>query len=355
MKKKGILPIHIGGTIASAESKTGFKPKLSFSELLGKIDRGLTGNRFIAPAQCPFGEFGIDSAGMQIPHMQKIAGTIWDNYDTYDAFVVTHGTDTLAYTASMLSFMLQGIQKPVIVTGAQKTLEDEKSDVAGNLETALLAASTSNCGVWVAFNGEIINGARATKINIGVDCLDAFVSNIRDEIPISDFQQNDHSVNKGQAETFSTEVSEALDIFFLTHTTNPVWLKNYLDNSNLRVLIVIIYGMSGHRKELMEVLSRWADDNKAIVIAKTHSPYGSTDLSKYELGVKALQMGILSSLDMTMESVYAKASHLLARGGAPQEFSRQFYENFCGELDEAGVQKFLKKAEMWREIFLANR
>ena len=284
---------------------------------------------------------------MQIPHIQKIAGTIWDNYDTYDAFVVTHGTDTLAYTASMLSFMLQGIQKPVIVTGAQKTLEDEKSDVVGNLETALLAASTSNCGVWVAFNGEIINGARATKINIGVDCLDAFVSNIRDEIPISDFQQNDHSVNKGQAETFSTEVSEALDIFFLTHTTNPVWLKNYLDNSNLRVLIVIIYGMSGHRKELMEVLSRWADDNKAIVIAKTHSPYGSTDLSKYELGVKALQMGILSSLDMTLESVYAKASTLLAISSDPPEFSKLFYANFCDELDETGVQKFMEKAAFW--------
>lgn len=347
MKQNSILPIHIGGTIASAESKTGFRPKLSFADLLSKIDRELTGERYIAPAQSPFGEFGIDSASMQIPHMQKIAEIVWDNYDNHDAFIITHGTDTLAYTASMLSFMLQKIQKPVIVTGAQKTLEDAKSDVIGNLETALLAASTSNCGVWVVFNGKIIKAVRATKINIGVDCLDAFASNIKDEIPISNFQLNDHSVNKGQAETFSTKVSKALDIFCLTHTTNPIWLRNYLDNSNLRVLIVIIYGMSGHRKELMEVLSSWADDNEAIVIAKTHAPYGSTDLSKYELGVKALQMGILSSLDMTMESVYAKASLLLARSGDPREFSRQFYVNFCGELDEAGVQKFKKKADFW--------
>ena len=226
MKRNSILPIHIGGTIASAESKTGFKPKRSFADLLGKIDRELTGDRHIAPAQSPFGEFGIDSASMQIPHVQKIAGTIWNNYDNHDAFIVTHGTDTLAYTASMLSFMLLGIQKPVIVTGAQKTLEDHKSDVAGNLETALLAASTSNCGVWVVFNGKIIKAVRATKINIGVDCLDAFTSNVMDEIPISSFQLNDYSVNRGQSETFSTKVSEALDIYSLTHTTNPVLLRS---------------------------------------------------------------------------------------------------------------------------------
>ncbi len=347
MEKKSILPIHIGGTIASAESKTGFRPKLSFAELLGNVDRELTGDRRIAPAQSPFGEFGIDSASMQIPHIQKIARTIWNNYDNHDAFIVTHGTDTLAYTASMLSFMLQGVQKPVIVTGAQRTLEDDKSDVVGNLETALLAASTSNCGIWVAFNGKVIKAVRATKINIGVDCLDAFVSNISDEIPISNYQLNDYSVNKGKSETFSTQVSEALDIYCLTHTTNPILLKDYLDNSGLRALIVIIYGMSGHRKELMKVLSRWANDNEAIVIAKTHSPYGSTDLSKYELGVKALQMGIFSSLDMTMESVYAKACILLARSDDPREFSRQFYVNFCDELDEAGVEKFLKKADFW--------
>lgn len=347
MEKNSILPIHIGGTIASAESKTGFRPKRSFADLLGEIDQGLAGDRTIAAAQSPFGEFGIDSASMQIPHIQKIARTIWNNYHNHDAFLVTHGTDTLAYTASMLSFMLRGIQKPVIVTGAQKTLEDDNSDVIGNLETALLAASTSNCGVWVAFNEKIIKAVRATKINIGVESLDAFASNIMDEIPISNFQLNDYSVNMGQSEIFSTKASEALDIYCLTHTTNPVLLRNYLDNSDLRVLIVIIYGMSGHRRELMEVLSRWANDNEAIIIAKTHSPYGSTDLSKYELGVKALQMGILSSLDMTMESIYAKASTLLARSDDPLEFSKQFYENHCDELDEIGVQKFMKKAAFW--------
>ncbi len=347
MKRNSILPIHIGGTIASAESKTGFRPKLSFADLLGKIDRELTGDRHIAPAQAPFGEFGIDSASMQIPHIQKIAETICNYYNKHDAFIVTHGTDTLAYTASMLAFMLQGIQKPVIVTGAQKTLGDDKSDVVGNLETALLAASTSNCGVWVVFNEKVIKAVRATKINIGVDCLDAFASNIMDEIPISNFQLTDYSVNKGQTEAFSTKVSEALDIYCLTHTTNPVLLKNYLDNSDLRALIVIIYGMSGHRKELMEVLSRWANDNETIVIAKAHSPYGSTDLSKYELGVQALQKGILSSLDMTLESVYAKACILLTRSDDPQEFSKQFYVNFCDELDEVGVRKFTKKSASW--------
>jgi len=350
MKTKSILPIHIGGTIASAESKTGFKPKRSFADLLNEIGQGLAGDRHIATAQSPFGEFGIDSASMQIRHIQKIARTICDNYGNHDAFIVTHGTDTLAYTASMLSFMLRGIRKPIIVTGAQKTLEDDRSDVIGNLKTSLDAASTSNSGVWVAFDGKIIKAVRATKINIGVDCPEAFVSNIKDEIELSDFQLNDYSVNTGYAESFNTNASEALDIYCLTHTTSPVLLKNYLESSDLRVLIILLYGMSGHRIELMEVLSRWARDSKAVVIAKTHSPYGSTDLSKYELGIKALQRGILSSLDMTLESVYAKACSLLTRCEDPVQFRKRFYSNFCGELDETAVQIFMKKEAFWLSI-----
>jgi len=347
LTKNRILPIHVGGTIASAESKTGLKPKLSFADLFSRINKELSGDRLIAHAQTPFGEFGIDSASMQIPHIQRVARTICDNYDHHDAFIVTHGTDTLAYTASMLSFMLQGIQKPVVVTGAQKTLKDEGSDVIENLETALLAASTLNCGVWVAFNGRIIKAVRATKTDISVNSLDAFASNLKDEIHISDFLLNDYAINKGQVETFNTEASEEVDIFCLTHTTNPLWLSRYLQSSNLKALIVLIYGMSGHREDLIEVLARWANDNESIVIAKSHSAYGSTDLSKYELGIKALRMGILSSLDMTLESTYTKVSHLLARRVSRRVFTRLFYSNICGELDEAGEQEFAQKSASW--------
>ncbi len=339
-----ILPIHVGGTIASAASRSGYRPQLSFADLLAVIDQSGATSMHVSPAQAPFGESGIDSASMQISHIHEIAGTILNNYDNHDAFLITHGTDTLAYTASMLSFMLRGIQKPVIVTGAQKTLDDDNNDVIANLETSLRAASTPNCGVWVAFNGTIIKAVRATKIDIGVDSSAAFVSNIRDEIPLSRFQRNEYSINRGQAETFSTKASEAFDFYCLTHTTNPDLLKKYLEISDHRALIVLIYGMSGHRRELIEVLSRWAGANEAIVIAKTHAPYGSTDLSKYELGIKALQMGILSSLDMTMESVYAKTSTLLSHCCDRREFCRQFYTNYCGEIDEQGAEKFLKKA-----------
>lgn len=344
-----ILPIQVGGTIASAESKDGFKPKRSFEELFSQIDQDLMGGCIIAPAEIPFGEFGMDSAGMQISHIEKIAETIKNNYSNYDAFILTHGTDTLAYTASMLSFLLQGVQKPVIVTGAQKTLSDDNSDVVDNLETALLAALTSNCGVWVAFNGKLIKAVRATKIHIGVECVDAFVSNIGDEIPIAEFQRNDYSLNKGAAEAFNVTLSEAVDIFSLTHTTNPVKLKKYLYSSNIKVLIVLVYGMSGHRPDVIETVAHWARDNQAIVIAKSHSPYGSTDLSKYELGVQALRRGILSSLDMTLESVYAKSSSIIARCGCgdPEQFTRLFYTDLCNEIDEEMVQKYLEREKFW--------
>jgi L-asparaginase len=347
LQKIRILPIHAGGTIASIFTETGFRPELSFADLLRRADGKLVGDRIIASALSPLGEFGVDSASMQIHHIQKIAKAICDSYDQHDAFIITHGTDTLAYTASMLSFMLQGIQKPVIVTGAQKTLEDENCDVIGNLETTLLAASTFNCGVWVAFNKKIINAVRATKIDIGVENTDAFVSNLRDEIDISDFLLNDYAINRGQTETFSTQASEELEIFCLSHTTKPSCLGHYLGHSDLKALIVLIYGMSGHREELVDILSRWADNNGAIVIAKTHSPFGSTDLSKYELGIKALRSGLLSSLDMTLESIFAKTSLLLAQGGEQKEFNNLFYTNFCGELDETHARDYMSKAKSW--------
>ena len=245
MKRKCIRPIHVGGTIACTQSKSGFKPNLAFADMLNKIDESFTGGHLIGQAQTPFGKYGIDSSSMQIPHIQKIAQTICAHYDQYDAFFITHGTDTLAYTASMLAFMLQGIQKPIIITGAQKTLEDDDSDVIGNLQTAILAATTNNCGVWVAFNKKVIKAVRATKIDVGVNNIDAFVSNIGDEIEILDFQTNDHAVNKGQLETFRHEVSAAIDIFCLTHTTNPIKLRDYLASTNLKALIILIYGMSG--------------------------------------------------------------------------------------------------------------
>lgn len=347
MVVRSILPIHVGGTIASAASRTGFRPERSFEDLFRQVNQNLVGDRRIAVAETPFGDFGIDSAGMDFSHMAKIGATIKDNYSDHDAFIVTHGTDTLAYTASMLAFMLQGIQKPVIVTGAQKTLEDPGSDVADNLGTALLAASTSNCGVWVAFHGKLINGVRATKIDIGVECVDAFVSNAKDEISLTDFQATEYFINRGQTETFNVTVSDAVDVFSLTHTTDPAKLKKYLYNSDLKVLIILIYGMSGHRSELIDILAAWSSDCKTTVIAKTHSPYGSTDLSKYELGVSALKRGILSSLDMTLESVYCKSINIIARNNNSQEFAKLFYDNICGELDAEVVQKYKQQEKNW--------
>lgn len=342
-----ILPIHVGGTIASVDSGKGYRPGRPFTDLVSLVNPEITNELFVAKEEVPFGAYGIDSASMQISHMQQIAKKICDNYDHYDAFIVIHGTDTLAYTASMLSFMLHATQKPVIVTGSQKTLDDPDSDVADNIETTLVAASTTNCGVWVAFDQKIINASRATKIDISVDCLDAFVSNCKEEIPLAEFKANDHAINRNLTPQFNLEATEAIDVFCLTHTTKPSQLKYYLQNSDLKALIILIYGMSGHRKELLDILSEWSSKTSAVVIAKSHSPYGSTDLSKYELGINALQRGVLPSLDMTLESTFAKASQLLSRSIGRREFIRRFYSGFNGEINEEAAQQFAQKADCW--------
>lgn len=349
METTRILPIHIGGTIASAKSSTGFKPKHSFSDLLSHTAQNLPEALDIAQPITPFGKFGIDSASMRLHQVIEIAKTIADNYRKYDAFILTHGTDTLAYTASMLSFMLYNIQKPVILTGAQKTLEDDDNDVADNLKTSLLAAATRNSGVWVAFHGKISRGVRTTKADIAVNSSDAFISNARDEIDISLFQSGSFAVNRGKTEEFHLTLEEQVDIFCLTHTTRADMLKNYLETANLRAVISLIYGMSGHRSDLIDVLTTWADRNGAVIIAKSHSPYGSTDLSKYELGVNALKKGVLSCLDMTLESAYAKTCYLCSKEINGRQLKDRFYENMCGELNEEAAHAFIKRADHWTE------
>jgi len=322
---KKVLPIHMGGTISSVKTAAGAKPGLSFSDLLDSLSKGSDGemaallsNLSISDVLEPLGPHGVHSSNIRIPHVQLLVQAVIDNYDNYDAFVVTHGTDTMAFTASMLSFGLRNIKKPVIITGSQKLPEEAGSDALTNLGDALTAAASGIGGVWLVFNGLVINGALATKVD--TQSLDAFVSVRRDEKSISEFHAGHNSISNN--EMFSSHFSTDVDIFYLSQTITAECLEQYLAIRNPQALIVLVYGLGGQSEDIWDVLGQWVKSGH-IVVAKSQCAFGETDLNKYSVGRQAAERGIISASNMSLEASFAKLSHMLGNSIMDPDFSKQ--------------------------------
>lgn len=160
---KKILLLATGGTIASVEGNEGLVPGLSAEELLNyfsKSSRNLEIDCKIL--------MNIDSTNMQPEHWKEIANAVFNHYDDYDGFVITHGTDTLAYTSSALSYMLQGLRKPVVLTGSQVPISFKKTDAKKNVADALRFACENVGGVFIVFDSRVIIGTRAVKMRTKV-------------------------------------------------------------------------------------------------------------------------------------------------------------------------------------------
>ena len=186
-----LLPIQMGGTIASVESAhgEGFSPGLSFNYLLhhmlehsAELDQDFLENFEIEQVISPFGDDGLDSSQLQNHHIEYVANIITTHYDDDDAFLVTHGTDTMANSAALLSFLLQGLDKPIILTGSQKTLCSPFHDVYSNLSNALKVVKHGIVGVWIVFGSYLFSGVRVTKVD--TERLEAFASNNHSAIPL---------------------------------------------------------------------------------------------------------------------------------------------------------------------------
>ena len=156
---KNILIIATGGTIACEESKEGLTPALNIDKLISYIPD--------VKALCNIygiSVMNVDSTNMSPELMKKIAQTVEDNYNSYDGFVVTHGTDTMAYSAAAVTYMLHNLSKPVVFTGSQYPIETEHTDAIKNLSDAVRFACEKVSGVYVVFNGRVINGTHAVKV-----------------------------------------------------------------------------------------------------------------------------------------------------------------------------------------------
>ena len=265
---KKVLPIHMGGTIGSVKTADGAKPGLSLSELLDSLRNNSNGekatlldNLAIADVLTPLGPHGVHSSNIRMPHVQLLIQAVIDNYDNYDAFVVTHGTDTMAFTGSILSFALRNVKKPVIITGSQKLPEEAGSDALTNLGDAFTVAASGIGGVWLVFNGQVFSGASVSKID--TQSLDAFVSIRRDEKSISEFLTGPN-MDVGN-EIFSSHFSTEVDIFYLSQTITAQCLQQYLAIRNPQALIILVYGLGGQSEDIWDVMGAWVKSGHTVV------------------------------------------------------------------------------------------
>lgn len=273
----------------------------------------------------------VDSSNIDPLVWTKLAQTIHENKDKYDGFVVTHGTDTMAYTTSAMSFALRNINKPVVFTGAQKPVEDVPSDAASNLINATLVASKFPVGVAIVFGSKILQGNRATKVSeSSLEAFDSPMAPQLGEIALEPIFVG--SIHK------RIKKHDPLQAFFDPHVmviqVTPGLSRFHLKaviNSNVQGIIFEAFGPGNMPNSLIPFISE-AVKQGVIVVVLSQCRRGITRMQLYDVGLQALRAGALAGGDMTVEAAYAKLTWILAQTRKPAAVKRLFESNIAGEV-----------------------
>ena len=317
---KRILLIGTGGTIASELTDSGLAPGLNSEQLLNYIP----GIGKICNTDC-IQLFALDSTNITPRHWQMIVRCIREHYDDYDGFVITHGTDTLAYTAAALSYMIQGSPKPIILTGAQKPIHFDSTDSKMNLMDAFLCATEELPGVSIVFDHRIILGTRAKKTRS--KSFSAFSSINYPELGVVRDGSLVRFVRQecGNAPVFY----EALDMEVSLMKLVPGMSRDVLDFLFMKndAVVVESFGVGGVPEAggFYDCIGEWEKRGRFAVLTTQVENEGS-DLGVYHVGhLLKRDLGVLEAYDMTTEAVLAKLMWILARTKDPEEVMRQFY------------------------------
>ena len=302
---KKILMIATGGTIACAKGNEGLTPSYVADILLSYVSEVKS---FCSIDTCQL--LNLDSTNMRPEYWVKIAEHIIKNYDMYDGFVITHGTDTLAYTSAALSYMLQNLGKPVVITGAQKPIAEKETDGVNNLVDAIRFSCENVGGVYTVFNGKVIIGTRAAKIrtksyNAFESINYPYIAFIEDgKVRYNDDLDIENSCDKP---LFNTNLSSKVFLLKLIPGMDPDIL-DYI-KEKYEGLIIESYGSGGIPFEeginFLPRIKALVDKGIAVVVTTQVILEGS-DLSLYEVGQKALKTPVIPAYDMTREAAVVK-------------------------------------------------
>ena len=336
MSGKRIYIAYTGGTIGMREGPHGYEPAAGFFEEQMRLMPELRGPGMPSFEVVEY-EPLLDSADMSPDDWLRIARDVEANYADYDGFVVVHGTDTMAYTASALSFMLEGLGKPVVLTGSQIPLCETRNDARNNLITALeVAANHAVPEVTLCFGDALMRGCRVRKVD--ASGLAAFASpNFPPLGQIGSRIEVDESrVRRGRADeplrvqAIGGPHVGALRLF-------PGLRASVLENmlsAPLQGLVLEAFGIGNgpkHDQQFLDVL-RAGCERGIVVVVVTQCLRGKVDLSGYATGEALASAGVTSGLDMTPEAALAKLHYLLNRGLAPDEIRAQIGIDLRGEL-----------------------
>ena len=327
-EKKKILLMTTGGTIASVPGGEGLEPMRS-----GVMERELELLRTyyditVRDVMC------LDSSNITPEEWQQIATEIFHSRVGFDGIVVSHGTDTMAYTASAVTFMLPDIDLPVVFTGSQLPLRDMLSDGPDNLRTAFAMAASGCPGVFLAFDRKVMLGCRAVKVRAsGFSAFESVnaryagvVSNLglvldRDVLPQP----------KGEAKLM-TNVSKNVFLLKLTPGLNPA-VFDMLAAMGYRGIVVEAFGLGGFNVlgKSLRGLQRAVEDGVSVVVT-TQCLYDSSDLRVYQVGNRLLDMGVIQGRDMTSEAAMTKLMWAIGQGYEQAQIAELFGQNLAGEV-----------------------
>lgn len=334
--RKHIYIAYTGGTIGMKPSEQGYVPAAGFLQNTLK-----NMPEFHRPEMPDFTlhEYDnlIDSSDMNPSDWQRIANDIAANYDNYDGFIILHGTDTMAYTASALSFMLENLSKPVIVTGSQIPLAELRSDGQVNLLNALyVAANYPIAEVSLFFNNRLLRGNRSRKVD--ADGFNAFDS--PNFPPLLEAGIN-ISLNAGK---LATPTSESLVVSKVSAqpigmvSLYPGIAAQVIQNTLMQpvnALILLSYGVGNapQNTKLIEQLE-YARQRQIPIVNCTQCLRGSVNMRGYATGNALKEAGVLSGGDMTPEAALAKLHYLLSKDIDYKTLTEQLTKSLRGELSE---------------------
>lgn len=325
---KKILLLATGGTIASVEGNEGLAPGLTAEELLHFLPESPSNVNIDGKIL-----MNIDSTNLQPEHWVMIANAIYKHYDEYDGFVITHGTDTLAFTSSALSYMLQGLKKPVVLTGSQVPISFKKTDAKKNVADALRFASEDIGGVYIVFDGRVILGTRAVKMR--TKSYDAFESINHPYVAyINKNEVKYHWKPEPSSGPMSLNTNLCTDVFLmkLYPGTKPEifdCLKNLYKG-----IIIESFGNGGlpfEGRNLLPKLQELTEQGIAVVITTQCLEEGE-DLLLYEVGRKVAQYKVILSGDMNTEAIVAKLMWALGQTDSLERVKEIIETPLAGDL-----------------------
>ena len=328
MDKKKILLLTTGGTIASMPGGEGLEPHRS-----GVMERELEQLRTyyditVQDVMC------LDSSNITPEEWQQIARHIFENRIGFDGIVVSHGTDTMAYSASAVTFMLPDIDLPVVFTGSQLPLADMLSDGPDNLRTAFAMAASGYPGVFLAFDRKVMLGCRAVKVRAsGFSAFESVNARYAAQVSNRGLVVDPEILPKQTGEAkLCTDISRNVFLLKLTPGLNPA-VFDMLAAMGYRGIVIEAFGLGGVNvlQKGLRGIRRAVEDGISVVVT-TQCLYDSSDLRVYQVGNKLLELGVIQGRDMTSEAAMTKLMWAIGQGMDQTEIAQLFEQNLAGEV-----------------------